>query len=81
MMMHTTLAQLRALKLEGLADGLEEQLAQPGMAALSFEERVALLIDREVHARNDRKLVQNPRPKSYRQLYRQVILLGVDSHR
>ena len=55
MMMHTTLAQLRTLKLDGLAAGLEEQLAQPGMTALSFEERVALLIDREVHARNDRK--------------------------
>ena len=58
MMMHTTLAQLRTLKLDGLAAGLEEQLAQPGMTALSFEERVALLIDREVHARNDRKLVR-----------------------
>ena len=46
MMMHTTLAQLRSLKLDGLAAGLEEQLAQPGTAALSFEERVALLIDR-----------------------------------
>lgn len=28
------------------------------MAALSFEERIALLIDREVHARNDRKLLR-----------------------
>ena len=58
MMMHTTLAQLRTLKLDGIASGLEEQLAQPGMAALSFEERVALLIDREVHCRNDRKLLR-----------------------
>ena len=38
MMMHTTLAHLRTLKLDGLAAGLEEQLALPGMAALSFEE-------------------------------------------
>jgi DNA replication protein DnaC len=58
MMMHTTLAQLRTLKLDGMATGLEEQLALPGMAALSFEERVALLIDREVHCRNDRKLLR-----------------------
>ena len=57
-MMHTTLAQLRTLKLDGLATGLEEQLAQAGMAALSFEERVALLVDREVHCRNDRKLLR-----------------------
>ena len=28
------------------------------MAALSFEERIALLVDREVHARNDRKLLR-----------------------
>jgi DNA replication protein DnaC len=58
MMMHTTLAQLRTLKLDGLAAGLEEQLAQSGMAALSFEERMALLVDREVHCRNDRKLLR-----------------------
>jgi DNA replication protein DnaC len=58
MMMHTTLAQLRTLKLDGLATGLEDQLAQPGMAALSFEERLALLVDREVHSRNDRKLLR-----------------------
>ena len=58
MMMHTTLAQLRTLKLVGLASALEEQLALPGMAAMSFEERFALLIDREIHTRNDRKLVR-----------------------
>ncbi len=50
--------RLRVPKLDGQAAGLEEQLAQPSMAALNFEERVALLIDCEVHARNDRKLVR-----------------------
>jgi len=58
MIVHNTLAQLRTLKLDGLAAGLEAQLAQPGLGALSFEERLALLIDREVHARNDRKLAR-----------------------
>jgi len=58
MMMHTTLAQLRTLKLDGLAAGLEEQLTQAGMAAMSFEERLALLVDREVHCRSDRKLAR-----------------------
>lgn len=57
-MMHTTLAQLRTLKLDGLATALEEQLAQSGMTALSFEERMALLVDREIHCRNDRKLLR-----------------------
>lgn len=58
MMMHATLAQLRALKLDGLAVGLEEQMGQPGMAGMSFEERIALLVDREVNCRNDRKLLR-----------------------
>lgn len=55
MMMNTTLNQLRTLKLDGLAGALEEQLAQPGMGAMSFEERLALLIDREVYHREDRR--------------------------
>ena len=58
MMLHNTIAQLRTLKLDGLASGLEEQLAQASMSALSFEERLALLVDRETHHRNDRKLVR-----------------------
>ena len=58
MMMHTTIAQLRALKLNGLALGLEEQLTQPGMSAMSFEERLTLLVEREVHYRSDRRLTR-----------------------
>lgn len=37
MMIQQTLTQLRTLKLDGFADGLEEQLTQPGAASLSFE--------------------------------------------
>lgn len=47
MMMQQTLTQLRALKLDGFADALEEQLTQPGATSLSFEERLSLLVDRE----------------------------------
>jgi DNA replication protein DnaC len=54
-MMNNTLAQLRELKLEGFALALEEQLGAAGAAALSFQERLALLVDREVHHRGDRK--------------------------
>lgn len=77
MMMHTTLAQLRTLKLDGLAAGLEEQLAQPGMTALSFEERVAMLVDREVHCRNDRKLLRLL--KNARLKYGQAAIEDIDS--
>jgi hypothetical protein len=55
MMMQQTLTQLRTLKLDGFADGLEEQLTQPGAANLSFEERLSLLVDRETHWRDDRR--------------------------
>lgn len=77
MMMHTTLAQLRQLKLDGLAIALEEQLGQPGMTAMSFEERIALLIDREIHYRNDRKLLRLL--KNARLKYAQATLEDLDS--
>ena len=55
MMMNTTIEQLRDLRLAGMASGLQEQLSQAGMTAISFEERLALLVDREVHWRNDKR--------------------------
>ena len=53
-MMHT-LNQLRSLRLRTMAQALEQQLSQSGISALSFEERLALLVDREVHGRQDRR--------------------------
>jgi hypothetical protein len=55
MMMNTTIEQLRGLRLTGMATGLQEQLTQAGMTAISFEERIALLVGREVHWRNDKR--------------------------
>jgi len=55
MMMNTTIEQLTTLRLAGMAQGLQEQLTQPGMTGMSFEERIALLVDREVHWRNDKR--------------------------
>lgn len=77
MMMHQTLTQLRALKLDGLATGLEEQLGLPGMAGMSFEERLAMLVDREVHHRNDRKLMRLL--KNARLKYGQAAIEDIDS--
>ena len=77
MMMHTTLTQLRQLKLDGIATALEEQLGQPGMTAMSFEERMSLLIDREVHYRNDRKLLRLL--KNARLKYAQATLEDIDN--
>ena len=44
----STLTHLRALKLNAFAEGLELQAGQPEALTLSFEERLALLVDREV---------------------------------
>lgn len=77
MMMHTTLAQLRTLKLDGMATGLEEQLTLSTMAAMSFEERIALLVDREVHCRSDRKLLRLL--KSAQLKYAQAAIEDIDT--
>jgi DNA replication protein DnaC len=55
MLNNATLAQLRALKLQGFADALQQQHDQADCLGLSFDERLALLVEREVYARGDRK--------------------------
>ena len=48
MLNHATLAKLQTLRLAGMARALEEQLAQSDIDALGFEERLGLLVDREL---------------------------------
>jgi DNA replication protein DnaC len=47
MLHHPTLEQLHALRLEGMAQALEEQRRQPDITRLDFEERFALLVERQ----------------------------------
>jgi DNA replication protein DnaC len=47
MLTQNTLETLRHLKLHGMAQALEQQRDTPNTHALSFEERLALLVDRE----------------------------------
>lgn len=57
MMNNQTLQTLRTLKLTGMADGLEQQLSQPGThEELGFDERLALLVDRETTYRHNNKI-------------------------
>lgn len=52
-----TLQTLRSLKLTGMADGLEQQMEQPSThEELGFEERLALLVDRESTHRHNNKI-------------------------
>lgn len=59
MLNHQTLQSLRQLKLTGMADGFEQQLSQPSThGEHSFEERLALLVDREQTHRDNNKITR-----------------------
>jgi DNA replication protein DnaC len=56
MLMQQTIEYLYAMKLNGMAEGLREQMTQQDIAELSFEERFALLVDRQWTYKEDRKM-------------------------
>lgn len=56
MLMNQTIEKLNYMKLFGMVKGLDEQKANPGSSALSFEERVSFLVDREWADRDNRRL-------------------------
>ena len=56
MLINDTLQRLVELRLAGMAAALEEQLSNSACAALGFEERLALLVDRELNHRHDKRL-------------------------
>lgn len=58
MLVQTTLDTLNRLKLYGMAAALSEQLTQSAAADLAFEDRLGLLIDREVLQRDNRRLAR-----------------------
>lgn len=66
MLIHPTLDQLRSLRLEGMAKALEEQLQSTGLSDLRFEDRLALLIDREANHRHQRRLATRLRQAKLR---------------
>jgi DNA replication protein DnaC len=56
MLHHPTVEKLQALRFTGMAQALTEQMAITDIEELSFEERLGLLIDRELTSREDRRL-------------------------
>ena len=56
MLIHPTLDQLRELRLTGMLEALSEQLEGNTATALPFEERLGLLIERELVRRRDKLL-------------------------
>jgi DNA replication protein DnaC len=56
MLNHPTLDKLKTLKFYGMLQGLQDQEQHPAIDQLSFEERLGLLVDREMTDRLDRRL-------------------------
>ncbi len=56
MLSNPTLDKLRALRLEGMIEALEEQRRNPDMADLDFEERLALMVERQWLWKSNRAL-------------------------
>ena len=56
MIVQQTLTQLRTLKLDGMASAFEEQLTLPTAHNLVFEDRFALLVEREAAHRDSQRL-------------------------
>ncbi len=56
MLNHPTLEKLRAMKLWGMVKALEDQTASAEADSLSFEERLGLMVDREMDERQNRRM-------------------------
>lgn len=56
MLNHPTLEKLQALRLPGMVRALQEQAETADIGVLSFEERLGLLVDRELTERENRRL-------------------------
>lgn len=61
MLNHPTMDKLHALKFFGMATALAEQWNSSEIEALSFEERLGLLVDRELTYRDDRRMTSRLR--------------------
>jgi hypothetical protein len=58
MLIQPTLDKLNALKLTGMAIALSDQMTHGAAQSLAFEERLALLLDRESLHRENRRMTR-----------------------
>ena len=56
MLVHPTIESLKKLRLLSMAKALEDQLNQPQIESMGFEERLGLIVDCEICDRETRKL-------------------------
>lgn len=58
MLQHQTLDQLRSLRLDGMIAALEDDAQQSAAEALTFEQRIALLVQREIDWRDGKRVAR-----------------------
>jgi DNA replication protein DnaC len=56
MLKHPTLDKLQTLKLTGMVAALADQMTSPEIDELAFEERLGLMVDREITERENRRM-------------------------
>lgn len=66
MLLQQTIERLRELRLSGMAAALDEQQGLPDVHSLAFEDRLALLVEREASFRQDRRLTRLLRQARFR---------------
>lgn len=67
MLTHPTLEKLQALRLFGMVRAFEDQQRLPEIDSLAFEERLGLLVDREMTDRDNRRIKTRLRQARLRQ--------------
>jgi len=65
-MIQNTINKMTSMKLYGMSDGVEEQLVNSQYNELTFEERLAMLVDKEMFYRQNKKLTSLLRRASLR---------------
>jgi DNA replication protein DnaC len=75
MLTHPTLEKLQALRLFGMVRAFEDQQRLPEIDSLTFEERLGLLVDREMTDRENRRMKTRLRKARLRQ---EAVLEDVD---
>ena len=77
MLHHPTIEALKALRLFGMVKALEEQQRSAEYGALSFEDRLGLLVDRERIEQDNRSMTARLRRA---RLGQQAVIEDVDLH-
>lgn len=76
-MIQQTLDKLYSMKLDGLADSIKEQLSSPNALSLSFDERLAIAVDRQWDLKESRGLTRRLQVAKLRQ---QAAVEDIDFH-